>query len=95
MSEWLHRLARSRRVRTCTLGGLAILLMGSAGGQMLASYTVTGMDPLYVRSTPPRLASADEEQGLVRDLKLEDWGAEIPESGSPEGGTAEYSQASY
>jgi hypothetical protein len=96
MSEWLHRLAHSRRARNLTLGTLTMLLLGTTGGQLLANYTVTGMNPLYFRSSPPQLASSDADEGLVRNLQLEDWGPEIPAAGtSSEAVPAEYSDASY
>jgi hypothetical protein len=96
MPDWLRHLAHSRRARNATLGTLAILLLGSTGGQLLANYTVTGMNPLYFRAAAPQLASSTADQGLVRDLKLEDWGPELPADGtSSEAVPAEYSDASY
>jgi hypothetical protein len=71
-------------------------LVGSSGGALLANYTVTGMNPLYISQTPPQLASRDPDQGLVRDVSLEDWGVEIPESTtSSDAPGAAYSEASY
>jgi len=96
MIDWLRRLPHSRAARNWTLGAIAMLALGSSGGALLANYTVTGMDPLYIRQTPPQLASRDEDEGLVRDVSLEDWGVEIPRSTtSPDTAGAAYSDASY
>jgi hypothetical protein len=47
MGYWLHRFVRSRRVRVAALGGIGLLTMGCCGGSLLASYTVSGINPFY------------------------------------------------
>jgi hypothetical protein len=96
MSDWIRRLHASRTARNVTLGALGLLILGSSGGALLANYTVAGMNPMYLRGGPPKLAAYERGEGLVRDVRLEDWGVEIPSAGtSSEAVPAEYSDASY
>lgn len=60
MQRWIH----SRRLKALTLAATALLLTGTCGGAMLASYTVAGMDPAYaaqpISADPqPRRGAAD------------------------------------
>ncbi len=48
MGYWVHRFARSRRVRVAALAGVGLLTTGTCGGALLANYTVAGIDPAYV-----------------------------------------------
>lgn len=57
---------RGRALQVLALVGAGTLMLGSCGGMLLASYTVSGINPLYTdgRAPPPAFARDDSSEGL-------------------------------